>query len=115
MKRCCNFKIHVTSPIKLKLEVLNPNLVFNTNTKYLNFKIDNLEDNIVYNTIVENNLEFTTEVSIFKLCSKDTLYGKHPKFRCGIIYSINDSYYVFITSEGEEFIVNDDSLLIVRD
>lgn len=94
MKRCDNFKIY---------------------TDYLNFKIDSLENHINYTTTVENNLEFTTKVSIFKLCSKDALYGKHPKFRCGIIYSINDSYYVFITSEGEEFIVNDDSLLIVRD
>jgi hypothetical protein len=114
MKRCCNFKVHTISPIKLKLEVLNPNLIFNTNTNYLNFKIDNLEDNIVYNTTVENNLEFTTKVNIFKLCSKDVLYGNHPKFRCGIIYSTS-SYYIFITSEGEEFIVNDGSLLIVRD
>lgn len=103
------------SCVDLKIEVLNPNLVFNTNTEYLNFKIDNLENTINYNTIIENNLEFTTKVSIFKLCSKDDLYGNHPKFRCGIIYSINDSYYVFITSEGEEFIVDNDSLLIVRD
>lgn len=94
MKKCGNFKMY---------------------TECLNFKIDNLENTINYNTIVENNLEFTTKVSIFEFSSKDALYGKHPKFRCGIIYSINDSYYVFITSEGEEFIVNDDSLLIVRD
>lgn len=100
--------------VDLKIEVLNPNLVFNTNTEYLNFKIDDLEDNIVYNTIVENNLEFITKVSIFELSSKDALCGKHPKFKCGIIYSINDSYYVFITSEGEEFIVNNDSLFTVR-
>lgn len=103
------------SCVDLKIEVLNPNLVFNTSTEYLNLKIDNLENNIIYNTIIENNLEFTTKVSIFKLCSKDALYGKHPKFRCGIIYSINDSYYVFITSEGEEFILDDNSLLIVKD
>lgn len=30
---------------------------------------------------------------------------------CGIIYSINNSYYVFITGEGEEFIVHDDFYL----
>ena len=52
MKGCCDFKIYVTSPIKLKLEVLNPNLVFNTNTEYLNFKIDNLEVEIAHNDIL---------------------------------------------------------------
>lgn len=69
------------SCIDLKLEVLNPNLVFNTNTEYLNLKIENLENNTIYNIIIENNLEFTTKVSIFEFSSKDALYGNHPKFR----------------------------------
>ena len=113
MKKCDKFEVCLlTKPRKFTLQTLNSKIDFDLfNNSELCFKIEKV---VNYNIITYDIVKLKEETILIKLNTEDVLEHKHPRYKSGIIYTISDNYSLFITSDGEEFIIDNNTYLVVK-